>query len=62
MLSSEIIRYFIQVSLQYKEYNLFERIINTLDLPKMKELKWRLFYVHLPLRLYFYGIWKKVKK
>jgi len=41
---------------------LFERIIKTLDLPKMEELKWRLFYAHLPLRLYFYGIWKKVKK
>ncbi|MFV8440716.1 glycosyltransferase family 2 protein [Flavobacterium sp. LB2P44] len=62
MLSSEIIRYFIQVSLQYKEFNLFERIINTLDLPKMEELKWRFFYAHLPLRLFFYGIWKKVKK
>ena len=62
MLSSEIIRYFIQVSLQYKEYNLFERIINTLDLPKFEELKWRLFYAHLPLRLCFYGIWKKIKK
>jgi GalNAc5-diNAcBac-PP-undecaprenol beta-1,3-glucosyltransferase len=63
MLSSEILRYFIQVSLQYKEFNLFERIINTLDLPKIEELKWRLFYVHLPLRLYFYGIYmKKYKK
>ncbi|WP_367773698.1 glycosyltransferase [Flavobacterium sp. WC2421] len=62
MLSAEIIRYFIQVSLQYKEYNLFERIINTLALPKLEELKWRIFYLHLPLRLYFYGIWKKVKK
>lgn len=62
MLSSEILRYFIQVSLQYKEFNLFERIINTLDLPKMEELKWRLFYTHLPLRLFFYGIWLKVKK
>jgi glycosyltransferase involved in cell wall biosynthesis len=62
MLSSEIVRYFIQVSLQYKEYNLFERIINTLDSPKLEELKWRLFYAHLPLRLYFYGIWKSVKK
>lgn len=62
MLSCEIIRYFIQVSLQYKEFNLFERIINSLDLPKMEELKWRLFYTHLPLRLYFYGIWKKFKK
>ncbi|RKS13353.1 glycosyltransferase family 2 protein [Flavobacterium sp. 120] len=62
MLSSEIIRYFIQVSLQYKKFNLFERIINTLDLPKRQELKWRLFYAHLPLRLYFYVIWKKIKK
>ncbi|MBC5863647.1 glycosyltransferase family 2 protein [Flavobacterium turcicum] len=62
MLSSEILRYFIQVSLQYKEFNLFERIINTLDLPKIEELKWRLFYIHLPFRLFFYGIWLKVKK
>lgn len=63
MLSSEIVRYFIQVSLQYKEFKLFERIIYTLDLPKMQELNWRLFYAHLPLRLYFYGIYmKKYKK
>jgi glycosyltransferase involved in cell wall biosynthesis len=63
MLSSEIVRYFIQVSMQYKEFNLFERIMNTLDLPKMEELKWKLFYAHLPLRLYFYGIYmKKYKK
>lgn len=62
MLSDEIIRYFIQVSLQYKEYDLFERIINTLELKKTEELKWRLFYIHLPLRLYFYGIWMKIKK
>lgn len=62
MLSSEMLRYFIQVSLQYKEFNLFERIINTLDLPKSEELKWRLFYTHLPFRLFFYGIWLKVKK
>lgn len=62
MLTSEILRYFIQVSLQYREFNLFERIINTVDLPKMEELKWKLFYAHLPLRLFFYGIWLKVKK
>ena len=62
LLSYTILRYFIQVALGYKEYNLFIRIINTLDLSKYEELKWRLFYAHLPLRLYFYGIWKKVKK
>ncbi|MFE3846686.1 glycosyltransferase family 2 protein [Flavobacterium sp. LB3P45] len=62
MLSSEIIRYFIQVSLQYKEYDLFERILNTLALPKIEELKWRLFYLHLPLRLFFYGIYMRKYK
>ncbi|MDI5887390.1 glycosyltransferase family 2 protein [Flavobacterium yafengii] len=62
LLSYTILRYFIQVALGYKEYKLFERIINILDLTKIEELKWRLFYAHLPLRLYFYGIWKKVKK
>jgi len=61
-LSYAILRYFVQVALGYKEYNLFERIIKTLDLPKMEELKWRLFYAHLPLRLYFYRIWNKSKK
>jgi glycosyltransferase involved in cell wall biosynthesis len=63
LLSYTILRYFIQVALGYREYNLFDRIINTLDLPKMEELKWRLFYAHLPLRLYFYEIYmKKYKK
>jgi GalNAc5-diNAcBac-PP-undecaprenol beta-1,3-glucosyltransferase len=62
MLSSEIVRYFIQVSLQYKEFNLFERIINAVDLPKIEEMKWKLFFAHLPLRLFFYRIWLKVKK
>ena len=62
LLTQTILRYFIQMSLQYKEYNLFERILNTLDLSKKVELKWRLFYVQLTLRLYFYGIWKKLKK
>lgn len=61
LLSYTILRYFIQVALGYKEYNLFERIINILDLPKIEQLKLRLFYAYLPLRLFFYGIWKKVK-
>jgi len=61
LLTKTILKYFIQVSLQYKKYNLFERILHILDLSKKEELMWRLFYVHLPLRLYFYGIWKKLK-
>ena len=62
LLSRSILRYFIQVSLQYKEFNLFERIIKILDLSQIREIKWRLFRAHLPLRLYFYGIWLQIKK
>lgn len=62
LLSYTILRYFIQVALGYKEYKLFERIISILDLSKMEELKWKLFYAHLPLRLYFYGIYIKKYK
>lgn len=62
LLSYTLLRYFIQVALYYKENNLFSKILSILDLSKFEELKWRLFYAHLPLRLYFYGIWIKVKK
>ena len=62
LISNTIIRHFVQVALGYKEYDLFNRILNILNLSKMEALKWRLFYFHLPLRLYCYGIRKKVKK
>lgn len=62
LLSYPILKYFVQAALGYKEYNLFERIINALDLPKKEELKWRLFYAHLPLRLFLYGIYRKKYK
>lgn len=61
MLSREIIRYFIQVSLQYKEYNLFERIINTLGLSKFQKMRWYFFYIILPVRLSLYKIKKTIK-
>ncbi len=59
LLNDEILRYFIQVSLDYKAYNLFQRIMITLELPTLKALKWNLFYFHLPLRLFFYRLYKK---
>jgi GalNAc5-diNAcBac-PP-undecaprenol beta-1,3-glucosyltransferase len=62
MLSAEIIRYFIQLSLQYKEYNLFERIVNTLELSFFEKIYWKLFYFHLPCRLYFYNLYVHRKK
>ena len=62
IITDTIIMHFVQVALGYKEYNLFDSMLNILSLSKIEELKWRLFYFHLPLRLYCYGIWKKVKK
>jgi glycosyltransferase involved in cell wall biosynthesis len=62
LLSSSLIRYFIQMSLGFKEFNLFNKILKILELRKFEEQRWRLFYTHLPLRLFFYGIWKKFKK
>jgi len=59
LISDEILRYFIQISLDYKKYNLYERIIFNLNLTSLEKLKWQLFYKQLPLRLYFYRIYKK---
>ncbi|MBE0391141.1 glycosyltransferase family 2 protein [Flavobacterium sp. PL002] len=60
--SYEIIRYFIQIALDYKEYNLFNRIINKLELSLFEKWRWKLIYFQLPLRLYFYDKYIKWKK
>lgn len=63
LITDEILRYFIQISLDYKKYNLYDRIIATLNLNAFEKLKWKVFYTQLPLRLYFYRIYKyKIKK
>jgi GalNAc5-diNAcBac-PP-undecaprenol beta-1,3-glucosyltransferase len=61
-LSDKIIKHFVQTALGNKEYDLFNRIMDALDLTTYKKTKWRLFYFHLPLRLYFYRNLKKFKK
>ena len=58
LLNNEILRYFIQVALNYKGYNLFKRIMSTLKLSTANTLKWKLFYFHLPLRLFCYRLFK----
>jgi GalNAc5-diNAcBac-PP-undecaprenol beta-1,3-glucosyltransferase len=60
LVSDEIIRYFIQIALDYKPYHLFNRIMNILELPFLQRLKWKLFYWHLPIRLIFYKRYKKL--
>lgn len=62
LLSYDMIRYFIAKSIDYKEYDLFENILNILYLSTFKKIKWKLFYTTLPLRFFVYRIKKKVLK
>ena len=59
LLSSSIMRYFVQIALDFKEYKLFEAILKTAKMSWTVKMKWRLFYRFLPIRLYLYGIKKK---
>lgn len=51
LLNYFITRYFIVVSYNFGEYNLFNRIIKALKLSFLKEIQWRIFYFSLKIRL-----------
>jgi glycosyltransferase involved in cell wall biosynthesis len=55
-------RYFIAISKDFEEYNLFKAILDILELPIFEKLKWQLFYYTLPLRLKLYRIKKVIKR
>jgi glycosyltransferase involved in cell wall biosynthesis len=60
LLTDSILRYFIQIALDYKAYQLFSAIVETAQLSALKKIKWQLFYFFLPLRLYLYSFKKKL--
>lgn len=62
LLSYSILRYFVTMALDFKEYDLFNQILNILELPIYERLKWQLFYNTLPLRLSIYKMEKAIKK
>jgi len=62
ILSDSLLRYFIVMSIDFKEYGLFKAILNILELPTFEKLKWQLFYVLLPLRLSAYKMKKAIKR
>lgn len=62
LLSAPIIKYFISFSLGFKEYNLYNRIMNILDLSIIVKLKWSFFYKSYFLRRPIYKIKKRFKK
>lgn len=60
-LTNSIIRYFISLSIGYKQYNLYHKIMKELALTGFYKGKWQLFYATLPLRLKLYSIKKRSK-
>lgn len=54
--------YFVTLSKDFTEYNLFNAILNVLDLPTFEKLKWQLFYLSYPVRLPVYKIKKALQK
>jgi len=60
LLSNSLKRYFISVSLNYAEYNLFTEILSKLELLTSEKIKWQIFYATLPLRLIVYRLKKNL--
>jgi len=60
LLTNEILRHFIQKALDYKEYQLFSSLLQIIQFSAIEKIKWQLFYTFLPVRLYLYGLKKKI--
>lgn len=60
ILTNALLKYFIQLALDYKEFKLYSSILQDLNLSFIERIKWYLFYTFLPLRLYLYGLKKKI--
>jgi glycosyltransferase involved in cell wall biosynthesis len=62
LLTYSLLRYFVQLSLGFKEYHLFSQLLQIPKLSVFEKVTWQIFYFTLPLRLFLFGKWKKIKK
>lgn len=62
LLSNSLILFFITLSLEFKEYNLFSQIIKKMNLSMGKKIKYKIFYKSYPLRIALYKIKKSFNK
>lgn len=62
LLTDSLKRYLFVFSINFKEYNLFKNILNSLELPTFEKLKWQIFYALLPFRLRLYQMKKAINK
>lgn len=61
LLTYSIIHYFVIMSTQFKEFNLFTRIIVLLELSYFSSIKWRIIYYSLYVKMPLYRLKKKFK-
>ncbi|MFA9189978.1 glycosyltransferase family 2 protein [Flavobacterium sp. FZUC8N2.13] len=62
LLNYSIKRYFVCLSLGFKEYNMFNQIIDVMQLSFFEKKRWIFFYNVLPLRLLIYRFKKQIIK
>ena len=62
LLSPSLLRYFITLASDFKEYNLFTQMITLLELSIFERIKWQFFYSAFPLRLSVYKLKKTFQK
>ncbi len=62
ILTDSLLSYFITVSLDYKEYDLFNQIMKILKLPLLQKIKWSVYYQSYFLRLPIYKMKKNIRK
>jgi len=62
LLTNNLIRFFVTLSLEFKEYHLFTKIVKILNLSPVKKLRWNIFYKSYPLRKSLYKMKKSLNK
>lgn len=60
LMSYQIIRYFILISYNFKEYNLFQSLVKVLGFSYLQKIYWNVFYLILPLRKRMVRIKKRI--
>jgi len=60
LLTRPILRFFLGNAIHFQEFNLFDEILQLLDLSWYQKLYWKIFYTFLPLRLAIIKVFKKL--
>lgn len=61
LLNNALMRYFVQLSLSYKEFQLFAKMLKASKLNFIKRLKWIIIYNVLPFKIAMHKFYKKLK-